>query len=159
MSPRSLRQIVILLVALVGFHGPLCSLACAAHSDPATGLALGTRKADAPASAGSKSPEADSAAEPEMAGAASHAGCHGGEAGSAPTPERSQHDCETRCGVSALLPANDGLTPIAQVPFALVPTSVALARVAPGRNQGFPSPRREPPLHRNILLMKSSLQI
>ena len=129
-------QLVLTIVALLGFNGPLCAIACSVGSDAPSELT-------APMSA------------------ESHADCHGSGSSDSDKSqdERSQHDCELLCDASAA-PSSFETSPeptSASLELAVASSSVDAA----ARDQvlGVRPTRWEPPDRRRILLLKSSLQI
>jgi len=122
-------HVVLTIVALLGFNGPICAMACSLNLD---------------------SPTAPISSE-------AHGGCHDSDDKS--QGESRRHDCELRCDASALPTSNETpLEPtLASLDF-LVDSSASdadaldlVVRVTPTW--------WEPPDRRRILLLKSSLQI
>lgn len=130
-------QLFVILVALLGFNGPICAMAC--------------------------SPDEVSARTPVSS--EPHASCHDAEGEGederrdASRDERPHRDCNLHCDASALPTANEApLEPTSISLACLVDASPRESAVLVRALDARPD-RWEPPDRRSILLLKSSLQI
>ena len=137
-------QVVLTIVALLGFNGPICAIACSVDSSLDSSL-------------GSDSPTELTA----PMSSESHADCHGsGSSDSDKSQDESpQHDCELRCDASAAPSSFETSPEPTSASLELAVASCSVDAAARDRVFGVLPTRWEPPDRRRILLLKSSLQI